>query len=79
MENKKVSKKNRPDVLSNLHGKCVGSGAERLKYTAFCSLLDHHEESHGAGTGRLAKKARVPFWHRGHRVISIPVSWSISR
>jgi hypothetical protein len=27
------------------------------------SLINHHEESHGAGTGRLAKKkTRVPFY-----------------
>ena len=54
----------------------MGSDAEQRNCTVFCSLSDHHEESHDAGTGRSARKVRVPFWHRGHRVISMPVSWS---
>jgi len=37
----------------------VGSGAERYKYTVFCALLDHHEESYGAGAGRSARKTGV--------------------
>jgi hypothetical protein len=32
----------------------------------------------GTGTGSAASKTSVPFSHRGHRVISIPVSSSIS-
>ena len=40
----------------------------------------HHEESHGVGlqAGSLEKKSNVPFLHAGHRVISMPVSASIS-
>ncbi len=40
----------------------------------------HHEESHGVGlqVGSLERKSNVPFLHAGHRVISIPVSWSMS-
>ena len=41
-------------------------------------LDDHHEESQGLGLGSFARKTKVPFIHRGHRVRSMPVKASIS-
>ena len=53
---------------------CRSAGTERGENMPVDWLSDHHEESQGVESGRLARKTRVPFWHRGHRVISMPVS-----